>query len=120
MNIINYNTFNWKLLPRDIQYKIISYLDIDSRRKINIYTKLKIPKEIKDKLNNRRLPIKILTPYCTNIVVSINKLLIFILIDNNDNIIKYNYCFFNLVDNTIILTSIYEYKDNIEYLYLYN
>lgn len=37
-------------LPRDIEMNIISKLDIDSRRALGIYTRLKIPKDIKDKL----------------------------------------------------------------------
>ena len=37
-------------LPRDVQFKIISKLDIDSRRALGIYTHLKIPKHIIDTL----------------------------------------------------------------------
>lgn len=37
-------------LPNDIQLKIISKLDIDTRRALGIYSKLQIPKHIKDKL----------------------------------------------------------------------
>jgi len=39
-------------LPRECILKIISYLDIDSRRALNIYTKMKIPKVIVDNINN--------------------------------------------------------------------
>ncbi len=37
-------------LPRDVVLKIISYLDIDTRRSLGIYSKLRIPDRIKSKL----------------------------------------------------------------------
>lgn len=37
-------------LPLELQYKIISKMDIDSRRALNIYTKLRPPKQIADLL----------------------------------------------------------------------
>lgn len=39
-------------LPREILNKIISFLDIDTRRSLGIYTKLKIPENIKNKLES--------------------------------------------------------------------
>lgn len=39
-------------LPKECILKIISYLDIDSRRALNIYTKIKIPKMISNKISN--------------------------------------------------------------------
>ena len=36
--------------PKDINNKIISLLDIDTRRTLNIYTKLKIPQELSEKI----------------------------------------------------------------------
>ena len=37
-------------LPRDVILKITSYMDIDTRRALGIYCKLRIPDEIKSKL----------------------------------------------------------------------
>lgn len=37
-------------LPRDVELKITSYMDIDTRRVLGIYSKLRIPDEIKSKL----------------------------------------------------------------------
>lgn len=37
-------------LPRDVMLKIVSYMDIDTRRSLGIYTKLRVPDEIKSKL----------------------------------------------------------------------
>lgn len=39
-------------LPRDIQKIIIRYLDIDTRRALNIYTKLKVPLYIQESISN--------------------------------------------------------------------
>lgn len=39
-----------KELPRDVVLKIASYMDIDTRRALGIYTKLHVPDEIKSKL----------------------------------------------------------------------
>ena len=36
--------------PKDINNKITSLLDIDTRRTLNIYTKLKIPQELSEKI----------------------------------------------------------------------
>lgn len=41
-----------KSLPIELQYKIISFLDIDTRRILGLYTKLKVPQELKNKLEN--------------------------------------------------------------------
>jgi hypothetical protein len=38
-------------LPRDIQLNVIRKMDIDTRRALNIYTKLNIPDNIKKLLN---------------------------------------------------------------------
>jgi hypothetical protein len=38
-------------LPKDCILKIISFLDIDSRRALNIYIKMKIPKTIQNNIN---------------------------------------------------------------------
>lgn len=38
-------------LPRELQYNIARKLDIDSRRALGIYTKLKVPDVIVDKIN---------------------------------------------------------------------
>jgi len=40
------------ILPRELQLAIIKKMDIDTRRKIGIYTKLKIPEYILSRLNN--------------------------------------------------------------------
>jgi hypothetical protein len=40
-------------LPIEVISKIISYLDIDSRRALNIYNKLKVPKYISDTIGNK-------------------------------------------------------------------
>lgn len=39
-------------LPRDIKFHIIKFLDIESRRILNIYSKLKIPSLFINKLNS--------------------------------------------------------------------
>jgi hypothetical protein len=39
------------ILPREVVYKIISYLDIDTRQSLGIYTKLKIPNYITNKIS---------------------------------------------------------------------
>jgi hypothetical protein len=46
-------------LPREIQLKIFSYLDIDSRRALGIYTKLEVPLSLKRQL--RTIPL--ITPF---------------------------------------------------------
>lgn len=40
-----------KNMPTEIQYKIIRYLDIDTRRILGLYTKLKIPESIVNTIN---------------------------------------------------------------------
>ncbi len=40
------------ILPKDVVYKIISYMDIDTRRSLDIYTKLKPPVGISQKISN--------------------------------------------------------------------
>ena len=37
-------------LPRDLVLKTVSYMDIDTRRSLGIFSKLRIPREIKDAL----------------------------------------------------------------------
>jgi len=39
-------------LPNDVKFKIMGKMDIDTRRALGIYTKLRIPKNISDKINS--------------------------------------------------------------------
>lgn len=39
-------------IPRELQYKIIRMLPIDARRSLNIYTRLQVPEQLVDRLNN--------------------------------------------------------------------
>lgn len=39
-------------LTRDVRNKIISKMDIETRRSLGIYTKLKVPEDLKNKLEN--------------------------------------------------------------------
>ncbi|NBO71608.1 MAG: hypothetical protein EBU66_13565 [Bacteroidetes bacterium] len=41
-----------KDLPIELQYKIIRFLDIDTRRILGIYTHLKVPNVLKEKIEN--------------------------------------------------------------------
>jgi len=36
--------------PRDVELQVIKKLDIDTRRSLNVYTKLKIPEAIREEL----------------------------------------------------------------------
>lgn len=45
------------IIPDDVVKKIISKMDIDTRRSLNIYTKLKIPQDLQDKISACFLPI---------------------------------------------------------------
>ena len=40
------------ILPRELRFKIISKLDIDARRKLGVYTSLRIPDSFKFKLGS--------------------------------------------------------------------
>lgn len=40
------------ILPRDIELKLISLMDIDSRRALGIYSKLNVPKGLQDKIKS--------------------------------------------------------------------
>lgn len=40
-------------LPKDVIMRIICFLDIDSRRALNIYTKIKIPQNIVKRIENK-------------------------------------------------------------------
>ncbi|NBO71609.1 MAG: hypothetical protein EBU66_13570 [Bacteroidetes bacterium] len=46
-----------KDLPIELQYKIIRLLDIDTRRILGIYTHLKVPNVLKEKIDNIPKPI---------------------------------------------------------------
>lgn len=39
------------ILPKDVVFRIISFMDIDTRRSLGIYTKLKIPQALNDKIS---------------------------------------------------------------------
>lgn len=43
---------SWDDLPRDIQCKIISYMDIDTRRALGIICKLRIPQHVVDMITS--------------------------------------------------------------------
>ena len=51
-NVTEDLTFTMEDLPREIIYKILSKLDIDSRRALGIYTKIKTPPELEIKISN--------------------------------------------------------------------
>jgi hypothetical protein len=49
---INPLIYTMILLPRDVELKIISYADIDTRRALGIYTKLKVPADVQQRLEH--------------------------------------------------------------------
>lgn len=82
-----------KNLPRDVQLHIIKFLDLESRRALNIYSKLKIPEDIIIKLQS--IPKIIKEPslimdddYITNIFLGNRKIKL------NDNI--FNLSIYNM------------------------
>jgi hypothetical protein len=93
-------------LPNEIQFKIIKKLDIDTRRSLGIYTKLKIPNKLLIIFNNICRKIKNTSSYSQlninniyNLIVAFdnNEAIDFRLLYNKLNKIKY-YIIWTILD----------------------
>jgi hypothetical protein len=79
-------------LPIQIQNKIIRLLDIDTRRKLGIYVKLKIPNNLASKLSNIEKIKKFETIFEINFIVCVYPYIIKHIMNTN----KYIYCIYNI------------------------
>lgn len=111
------NKLTKKELPPEIINKIISFLDIDTRRSLGIYTKLKIPEDIKNKLES--------IPKITDITIDNNPYyyICYIILKNKYKIVKSEIIdgIINYVNNDIAFlylsfNNIFEYSNTLEFI----
>jgi hypothetical protein len=50
-------------LPRDVELKLISLMDIDARRALGIYSKMKVPQGLHDEITNSLMKLNISKDY---------------------------------------------------------
>jgi hypothetical protein len=61
------------LLPKELQYSIVRLLDIDSRRHLGIFTRLKVPEYLKAELDNVCKKTKVCIPHCIMLSIGSNR-----------------------------------------------
>lgn len=112
------NMFPVYNLPWKIQKRIIKFLDIESRMALNIYSKMVIPKNIIDNINNIKLPeIKVYLENDNNKHIEITKNLIKNQYDNTKYKIETEIIYFNKIKSDYYCEFRVYYKDKNKFSY---